>query len=130
MVGPLISADAQQRVLSWIDEAVRAGATVATGGRVADGILRPTVLADVPDSAKLMQEEAFGPVVSVRPVTSAGEAIAAINASRFGLNAAICTRTLADALHFAQRVEAARPGQPQSLVPGRPHALRRGKGFG
>ena len=105
MVGPVIIDDAQQRLLYWIDEAVQAGAVLTAGGRVTDGILRPTVLADVPDTARL-REGAFGPVVPIRQVATADEAIAAINASRFGLNAAIYTRALATALDFAQRVEA------------------------
>jgi acyl-CoA reductase-like NAD-dependent aldehyde dehydrogenase len=93
-------------VLSWISEAILAGAVLSAGGDVRDGILRPTVLSDVPDSARLMCEEAFGPVVSVRSVAGPDEAIAAINASRFGLNAAVYTRDLSTALDFAQRVEA------------------------
>jgi acyl-CoA reductase-like NAD-dependent aldehyde dehydrogenase len=106
VVGPLISADAQRRVLAWIEEAVGSGARVVAGGHVVDGVLRPTVLAGVPDSAKLMQEEAFGPVVSVRSVVSADEAVTAINRSRFGLNTAVYTQALGTALDFARRVEA------------------------
>ncbi|MGD0557007.1 MAG: aldehyde dehydrogenase family protein [Streptosporangiaceae bacterium] len=106
VVGPLISTEARDRVLSWISEAILAGAVLSAGGDVRDGILRPTVLSDVPDSARLMCEEAFGPVVSVRSVAGPDEAIAAINASRFGLNAAVYTRDLSTALDFAQRVEA------------------------
>jgi acyl-CoA reductase-like NAD-dependent aldehyde dehydrogenase len=105
-VGPLVTPVARNRVLSWIEEAAASGATVEAGGAVEDGILRPTVLAGVPDTARLMCEEAFGPVVSVRAVTGTDEAISLINASSFGLNAGVYTRDLTTALDFAQRVRA------------------------
>jgi acyl-CoA reductase-like NAD-dependent aldehyde dehydrogenase len=106
VIGPLITAAARDRVLCWIQEATADGAKIAAGGEVEDGILRPTVLAGVPETARLMREEAFGPVVSVRPVADADEAIESINASCFGLNAAVYTRDLGTALDFAERVQA------------------------
>jgi acyl-CoA reductase-like NAD-dependent aldehyde dehydrogenase len=106
VVGPLITPAARDRVLSWIEEATAAGAVIAAGGDVEDGVLRPTVLTGVPETARLMCDEAFGPVVSVRPVSGADEAIESINASSFGLNAAVYTRDLGIALDFAQRVHA------------------------
>ena len=66
-VSALISTDDRDRVVAWIDEAVAAGARVVTGGRVGDdGLLRPTVLADVVPDMRVCREEVFGPVVAVQ----------------------------------------------------------------
>jgi acyl-CoA reductase-like NAD-dependent aldehyde dehydrogenase len=105
VVGPLITPQATIRIEQWIADAVAAGATVAAGGRMEDGVLRPTVLRDVPSSQKLMCEEAFGPVVSVNTVGTLDEAVAAVNDSRYGLNAAIYTKDIDAALAFSKAVE-------------------------
>src|SRR5690349_1534862 len=70
-VGPVIDTDARERIQAWIDEA---GGRVLAGGD-ADGLIRPTVLADVPDDAKISCEEAFGPVVVVNAFDSFDEAV-------------------------------------------------------
>jgi acyl-CoA reductase-like NAD-dependent aldehyde dehydrogenase len=105
VVGPLITPQATIRIEQWIVDAVAAGATVAAGGRKEHGVLRPTVLRDVPSSQKLMCEEAFGPVVSVNTVGALDEAVAAVNDSRYGLNAAIYTKDIDAALAFSKAVE-------------------------
>ena len=96
-VGPLISAAAAQRVESWVDEAVGAGARLLTGGRREGTAYAPTVLADVPAAAKVVDEEVFGPVLVVAAVDSLDEAFGAVNASRFGLQAGVFTRDLGTA---------------------------------
>jgi acyl-CoA reductase-like NAD-dependent aldehyde dehydrogenase len=101
-VGPLISADAADRVESWVGEAVGAGARVLTGGERDGTAYAPTVLADVPVHAKVVDEEVFGPVLAVAPVDSLDEAFAAVNASRFGLQAGVFTTDVATAFR-AQR---------------------------
>ena len=101
-VGPLISADAADRVESWVGEAVGAGARVLTGGKRDGTAYAPTVLADVPAHAKVVDEEVFGPVLAVAPVDSLDEAFAAVNASRFGLQAGVFTTDVAVAFR-AQR---------------------------
>ena len=66
-VSALISTDDRDRVVAWIDEAVAAGARIVTGGRVGDdGLLRPTVLADVTPDMRVCRDEVFGPVVAVQ----------------------------------------------------------------
>jgi acyl-CoA reductase-like NAD-dependent aldehyde dehydrogenase len=93
-VGPLIDEAAARRVEAWVDEAVAAGARVVTGG-IRDGAsYAPTVLDDVPADAKVCAEEVFGPVVILAPVDSDDEAFAAVNASRFGLQAGVFTHDL------------------------------------
>lgn len=102
--GPVIDDAAADRLAQWIEEAVRAGARVLAGGEVSGRLVSPTVLADVPHEAKLIQEEAFGPVVCVQRVGSVGEAIERANGTRFALQAAVFTESLATAMRAAQEL--------------------------
>jgi acyl-CoA reductase-like NAD-dependent aldehyde dehydrogenase len=98
-VSALISASERDRVKSWIDEAVEQGASVACGGTVDDaGVLVPTVLTDVTPDMEVCRNEVFGPVVAVAAYDSLDEAIALANDTRYGLQAAIFTSRLADAM--------------------------------
>ncbi|WP_328916504.1 MULTISPECIES: aldehyde dehydrogenase family protein [unclassified Streptomyces] len=93
-VGPLVSEAAAERVGAWVDDAVAKGAKLLTGG-VRDGAAyAPTVLADLPADAILTGAEAFGPVLSLHRVEGADEAFAAVNDSRFGLQAGVFTHDL------------------------------------
>ncbi|RZQ62573.1 aldehyde dehydrogenase family protein [Amycolatopsis suaedae] len=96
-VGPLINVAAAERVESWIREAVGAGGTLRTGGERDGTTLAPTVLTGVPEDARVMADEVFGPVVTVNPVDSVEEAFARVNASRFGLQAGVFTRDVGTA---------------------------------
>src|SRR5205814_1447546 len=78
-VGPVIDEDARTRIRAWIEEA---DGDVLTGGEQ-DGLLKPTVLANVSDDRKVSCEEVFGPVVIVNPVDSVDEAIERANGTRF-----------------------------------------------
>jgi acyl-CoA reductase-like NAD-dependent aldehyde dehydrogenase len=99
-VGPLVDENAAMRVVSWIDEAVDAGAKLLTGG-VRDGAtVSPAVLVDVPEDAKVWCEEVFGPVVVLAPVDGADGAIAAVNDSRFGLQTGVFTKDTQMAFRF------------------------------
>ncbi|GAA2600005.1 aldehyde dehydrogenase family protein [Actinomadura fulvescens] len=93
-VGPLVSQDAAQRVESWVNEAVAAGAKVLAGGSRDGAAYAPTVLADVPADAKVAREEVFGPVLLVQPVDGVDEAFERVNDSAFGLQAGVFTRSL------------------------------------
>ena len=105
-VSQLITTAERDRVLSWIDEARGAGATVATGGTVdTDGVLAPTVLTGVTPELRVCREEVFGPVVTVQPYATFDEAIDLANDSRLGLQAAVFTSDLGRALAAARRLE-------------------------
>jgi acyl-CoA reductase-like NAD-dependent aldehyde dehydrogenase len=106
VVGPVITEQARDRLIAWIDEAVHDGARIVTGGTLAGNCLRPTVLADVPATARVVCEEVFGPVAAIRTVKSVAEGIDEVNSARYGLNTAIFTRNLASALQFAREAEA------------------------
>ena len=104
-VGPLISESERDRVLQWIDEARDAGATIATGGRVQDDLLLPTVVERPPAESRLACDEAFGPVCTLQPYASLDDAIVAANATRYGLQAGIFTSSLRTALGATRRLE-------------------------
>ncbi|MGW5259342.1 aldehyde dehydrogenase family protein [Microbispora sp. NPDC004025] len=104
-VGPLVSEDAAIRVESWVDEAVAAGARLLAGGTREGATVTPTVLADVPADAKVACEEVFGPVMIVQRVASVDEAFAAVNDSRYGLQAGVFTRSLDVAFRANRELE-------------------------
>jgi len=92
-VGTLIDVQAAQRVENWVNEAVRAGARVVTGGRRHGAAFEPTVLCAVKPDMKVVCEEVFGPVVNVIPYKALDDAFAAVNAGPYGLQAGIFTRS-------------------------------------
>ena len=104
-VGPLVDEAAAARVADWVDEAVRAGASLQTGG-VRDGATyAPTVLTDVPADSRVWDEEVFGPVLAVVAVDGVDEAFAAVNASRYGLQAGVFTHDVQVAFRAARELE-------------------------
>jgi acyl-CoA reductase-like NAD-dependent aldehyde dehydrogenase len=100
-VGPVIDADARERILAWIAEA---DGDVLTGGEQ-DGLIKPTVIANVSDDAKVSCQEVFGPVCIVNPVDSVDEAIERANGTRYGLQAGIFTASIESALKAAERLD-------------------------
>lgn len=101
-VGPQVDAATATRVREWITEAQTAGAKLLLGGELDGTNLSPAVLTDVPKDAKLWAEEVFGPVLVVSIVDGVDEAIAAVNDSRYGLQAGVFTRNM----HTAFRMSA------------------------
>jgi len=93
-VGPLISADAAERVERWIGEAKAAGAEVALGGKRTAQFLEPTVLLHTSPEMKVNCEEVFAPLVTVSPYDKLDDAVAAANASPYGLQAGVFTTNL------------------------------------
>lgn len=104
-VGPLVSVEAAERVEQWIKEAVAAGARLLAGGTRDGATVAPTVLADVPHDAKVSCEEVFGPVMIIQSVPGVDEAFAAVNDSRYGLQAGIFTRNLDIAFRANRELE-------------------------
>jgi acyl-CoA reductase-like NAD-dependent aldehyde dehydrogenase len=105
-VSALISTAERDRVKTWIDEAVGAGATLACGGELdANGVLVPTVLTGVAPEMEVCKSEVFGPVVAVAGYDSLDEAIALANDTRYGLQAAIFTNRVADAMKAFQALD-------------------------
>jgi len=104
-VGPVIDDDARSRLLDWIDEARREGATILAGGEAVGGLLGPTVIGDARPELKVSREEVFGPVCTITAYESLGEAIELANGTRYGLQAGIFTASLEGALAAARRLE-------------------------
>ncbi len=118
-VGPLIDEDQRGKVAGLVEDAVGKGARALVGGEVRDGagyFYEPTVLADVTDDAELLTEEIFGPVAPVRAFSGEDEAIAAANATEFGLVAYVYTRDLKRALRVVEGLETGMVGLNQGLV--------------
>ncbi len=91
-IGPLITEGDAQRLESWTAAAVAGGAKLLCGGTRNGACFAPTVLEDVPESAFISCEEAFGPVIVLSRYARYEDALAAVNRSRFGLQAGIFTR--------------------------------------
>ncbi|MBA9048436.1 aldehyde dehydrogenase family protein [Streptomyces griseofuscus] len=104
-VGPLVSEDAAKRVESWVKEAVEAGAALLTGGDRDGASYAPTVLTDLPSDVTLAREEVFGPVLSVQKVHGEAEAFAAVNDSKYGLQAGVFTHDLQAAFRAHRALE-------------------------
>jgi len=104
-ISAMISVAEAERVTSWVDEAVRAGARVVTGGERHGAVVAPTIVAEVRPEMRLSNEEVFGPVVAVTPIETAEEGIAIANNSKYGLGAGIFTRDINAALKFAREVQ-------------------------
>ncbi len=91
-VGPMIRQSDAERVEAWIDEAIREGAKQLAGGKRAGSMIVPTVLTGTHSPMKVTDEEVFGPVIAVEPYEKFDDAIAAVNASKYGLQAGLLTR--------------------------------------
>jgi aldehyde dehydrogenase (NAD+) len=112
-MGPLVSKEHADHVLGFVEEARSQGGTVVTGGSkvtdpplAAGNFVRPTILADLPTSARAAREEIFGPVLSVTSFSDTEDAIRTANETPYGLLAALWTRDLATAHTVARRLEA------------------------
>jgi acyl-CoA reductase-like NAD-dependent aldehyde dehydrogenase len=104
-VSALIDERSTSRVLAWVQAAVGSGATVLAGGGLADGVLQPTVLLDVPVGQLAWDEEIFGPVLAVRAVPDLDAAFETVNASRYGLHASVFTGSLQTAFEAVDRLD-------------------------
>lgn len=111
-IGPVISERQLDRIMGYIQDGRTAGAQVVTGGvrlggELSDGnFLAPTVFTCDDDTLPLVQEEIFGPVVTVSPFSSWDELIDRANRSRYGLAAGAWTKDLSKAHRFAREIKA------------------------
>jgi malonate-semialdehyde dehydrogenase (acetylating)/methylmalonate-semialdehyde dehydrogenase len=106
-IGPVISRSACERIGREIDGAVAAGASLAVDGRApeaGEGYLGPTILEGVAADSAAVREEIFGPVLSVVEVDTLDDAIAVVNASRYGNGTSIFTESGAAARRYRTEV--------------------------
>jgi 5-carboxymethyl-2-hydroxymuconic-semialdehyde dehydrogenase len=109
-VGALVHPEHYDKVMSYIEIGRTEGRLVAGGGRPegfeGGNYVAPTVFADVPPTARIFQEEIFGPVVAITPFDTEEEALALANGVRYGLAAYVWTNDLKRAHNFSQAIEA------------------------
>ncbi len=103
--GPLINEQAVDRVISWVDEAEAAGATVLVRGERRGNVLGPTLIENVPSDIPLGCEEVFGPVLTLSPFDEIAEAFEKVNASKYGIHASVFTENEAIAEQAYQELQ-------------------------
>lgn len=98
-IGPMIDAGETDRIEAWVKEAVAEGARILAGGRrVSATVYAPTILEGVPEVAKVCAQEVFAPLVGLYRYTDFAQAVAAVNRSRYGLQAGVFTNDLNNTL--------------------------------
>lgn len=103
--GPMITEEAAERAKTWIDDAVKNGAKIETGGEQKGTLLTPTILTNVKSDMKIIAEEVFAPIVSIIPFETEEEVVKAANDSIYGLQAGIFTKDINRAFRVADQVE-------------------------
>ncbi|MGJ7542453.1 aldehyde dehydrogenase family protein [Variovorax sp. LT1R16] len=134
-LGPLVNARQRARVLAYIDAAEQAGAVRLTADPRLDTagfFVRPTVLTTQDNRCTVMQEEVFGPVLTVMPFEDTEHAIALANDTIFGLSASLWTRDIATMHSVVPRIRSGRVAVNTEPVPwpGLPEGGRRASGYG
>lgn len=111
-IGPQVSKDQQERILSYIDIAKKEGASVACGGDAPAGDLskgyfvKPTIFTGVNNDMRIAQEEVFGPVLAVIPFNSMEEVAEQANKITYGLSGAVWTSDVKKAHKLAAQIKA------------------------
>ncbi|MBI2655359.1 aldehyde dehydrogenase family protein [Candidatus Woesearchaeota archaeon] len=108
-VGPLVNEDQVEQIEEQVNDSVKKGAIVLTGGKRLDRkgfFYMPTVLADVNINMKVVKEEVFGPVAPIILANDEKEAVEIANSSEYGLGASIFTKNEGKALKIARKIEA------------------------
>ncbi|HEY2757375.1 MAG TPA: NAD-dependent succinate-semialdehyde dehydrogenase [Pseudolabrys sp.] len=119
MLGPLVNAEGRDKVIELVDDALAKGAKLLTGGKLPAGpgyFYPATVLTNVPDTAKMLNEEIFGPVASIQTFTSEDEAIKRANATEYGLVAYLYTKDLTRGLRVSEKLDFGMIGLNRGLV--------------
>jgi phenylacetaldehyde dehydrogenase len=111
-MGPIISEEQRKTVLGYIESGLTEGATLLAGGHHGDPgfFVEPTVLGDTRPEMRAVTEEIFGPVVTAMKFQSVDQAVAAANASNYGLAASVWTRNVKIAHQVASRLRVGRVG--------------------
>ena len=107
-MGPLVSADQQERVSGMVDRAVGAGAEVTVGGKVRSGAgyyYEPSVVVNPAQDSEIVQREVFGPVVTVQRFSDEEQALAWANGVDYGLSASVWTKDVGRAMRMTRAMQ-------------------------
>ncbi|MYZ34203.1 MULTISPECIES: NAD-dependent succinate-semialdehyde dehydrogenase [unclassified Streptomyces] len=118
-VGPVVDQDTLDKMADLVADAVKQGATLATGGHALDQpgyFHEPTVLTNVPPTARVMREEIFGPVAPIVTFSTEQEALELANSTEFGLVGYAFTSDLNRGLRVAEDLEVGMLGLNSGLV--------------
>jgi succinate-semialdehyde dehydrogenase/glutarate-semialdehyde dehydrogenase len=118
-LGPLVNAEGRDKVVELVDDAVKRGAKVLTGGKKPEGpgfFYPATVLDNVPDGAKMLNEEIFGPVASIQTFKTEEEAIKRANDTEYGLVAYLYTKDLSRGMRVSEKLDFGMVGLNRGLV--------------
>ena len=118
-LGPLVNAEGRDKVVQLVDDAVKKGAKVMTGGKLPDGkgyFYPATVLSHVPDSAAMLREEIFGPVAALQTFKSEDEVVTRANDTEYGLVAYLYTKDLTRGMRVSEKLDFGMVGLNRGLV--------------
>jgi succinate-semialdehyde dehydrogenase/glutarate-semialdehyde dehydrogenase len=118
-VGSLVNRETLDKVVELVDDAVKRGAKVLTGGSLTNGpghFYPPTVLTNVPDDARCFHEEIFGPVAAVTRFSSEDDVVERANATEYGLVAYLFTKDVKRGLKLSEKLEFGMIGLNRGLV--------------
>ena len=118
-LGPLVNAEGRDKVVHLVDDAVKKGAKILTGGKKPEGpgfFYPATVLDNVPDDAEMLNEEIFGPVASIQTFKSEEEAIKRANDTIYGLVAYLYTKDLSRGMRVSEKLYFGMIGLNRGLV--------------
>jgi succinate-semialdehyde dehydrogenase/glutarate-semialdehyde dehydrogenase len=118
-LGPLVNKDGRDKVIELVDDAVKKGAKVLTGGKSPDGpgfFYPATVLTNVSDDSKMLNEEIFGPVASIQTFKTEAEAIKRANNTEYGLVAYLYTKDLSRGMRVSEKLDFGMIGLNRGLV--------------
>ncbi len=104
-VGSVVSVRERDRILGIVEDAVRNGATLSTGGLVDEWGLQPTIVDAPAPRARIGHEEVFGPVAAIYRFTDLDDAITVANAVPYGLMAGVFTESISTAIEVAKRLD-------------------------
>jgi succinate-semialdehyde dehydrogenase/glutarate-semialdehyde dehydrogenase len=118
-LGPLVNQEGRDKVVTLVDDAVKKGAKVLTGGKAPDGkgyFYPATVLTNVPDDAAMLREEIFGPVASIQTFKSEDEVVKRANDTEYGLVAYLYTKDIGRGMRVSERLDFGMVGLNRGLV--------------